>query len=60
MPSVAKAFFLGAAQQKYNDEKARLFDLYDYDNISRSEYDRRLKEAYEEYQESVRFANGES
>jgi len=59
MPGIAKAFFLGAAQQKYQDTKRKLYDDLDYDRISRTTYERKLNEAYEEYQESIRFANEE-
>ena len=59
MPAEARAYFIGMAQAKYQAEKSRLFDEYDYDRISRAEYDRQLKDAYEEMRETIRWAKGE-
>lgn len=53
VPAAARAYFIGRAQQKYQDEKSRLFDDYDYDRISRAEYERRLKEAFDELQATI-------
>lgn len=54
VPAAIKAYFIGRAQQKYQDEKSKLFDDYDYDRISRAEYERRLKEAFDELQATLK------
>lgn len=49
----ARAYFIGMAQQRLSDTKRQLFDDYDYDRISRAEYERKLKEAEEYYHSEV-------
>ena len=56
MPASIRMFYIGAAQQKYSDTKTRLFDDYDYDRISKAEYERKLEEARQEMLETIKWA----
>ena len=44
-----KTTLIAQAMQRYQDEKNRLFEMLDYDNISRTEYDQRVKQAWQDY-----------
>ena len=44
-----KTTLIAQAMQRYQDEKKRLFEMLDYDNISRTEYDKRVKQAWQDY-----------
>ena len=57
LPVGMRMYFIGI-QQKYQDEKSRLFDDYDYDRISKATYDRKLKEAFDEMQATIKWAKG--